>query len=269
MTDRHGWYTDISSVDYHSGPGLSTSGMKALLRSPAHFKAPAKEETPAMIEGEAFHCYGLQPELFNKRFAVMPQGQDRRTKEGKALAADAEAVGMTVISYDTFAEIKGMTDAIRAHPLVAEILSEGQPEVSGYVTDPGSGVLLKCRIDWLCTSRNLLFDLKSTADSSIDAFTGIAYKMGYALQAAVYLYVTSLITKVEHREFLFVAVEREPPHGVVVYQADQEFIQFGQIQMQRAIAIYKDCEAQNHWPAYSQELHNLGLPIWARKSIYG
>lgn len=127
MNELQGWYLNKSNADYHSGPGLSTSGMKALLRSPAHYKAPQKEETAAMLQGEAFHCYALQPELFDKQFAVMPHGQDRRTKEGKALAAEAEAHGRAVIGYDTFTEITGMAVAVRSHPLAAEILREGQP----------------------------------------------------------------------------------------------------------------------------------------------
>jgi hypothetical protein len=43
-----------SHQDYHAGPGLSQSMIKALLRSPAHAKVPV-EETPAMRFGRAFH----------------------------------------------------------------------------------------------------------------------------------------------------------------------------------------------------------------------
>lgn len=38
MTDREGLVYDLPEAEYHGGPELSKSGMKALLRSPAHYQ---------------------------------------------------------------------------------------------------------------------------------------------------------------------------------------------------------------------------------------
>lgn len=145
---KNGWYVNVDLEIYHRGEGLSKSGLMELLRSPAHFKAPPKPPTPAMVQGDAFHLYTLQKELFDKQFSVTPKTYDGRTKEGKAWKADAEAKGQNIIPWEVMENIKGMRDAIWAHPKIAEILSEGQAEVSGYWHYPDfPDILLKIRPD--------------------------------------------------------------------------------------------------------------------------
>jgi exodeoxyribonuclease VIII len=265
MAKLQGWYTDISNEEYHSGPGLSKTNLMGLLRSPAHYKAPPKDETPQMIQGEAFHVYTLQRELFDKQFFVMPRGVTRVHKEGKALVAEAEAKGKAVIPYEVFEQIKGMSDAIHAHPALAAMLSEGHAEVSGYWHHKDfPDILCKIRPDWIYTFRNLILDLKSTTDAREKPFTAISYDKSYHIQAAYYTEGAKAITEVEH-EFYFAAVEREPPHGVVVYQAGQDMLIEGREKVGSALAVYHRCMEANSWPAYTTEMRLLGLPGWAKR----
>lgn len=261
----HGWYLNVDSETYHGGEGISKTDLALLLRSPAHFKTPPEEPTPAMIQGEAFHLYTLQPELFDKRFAIMPQGQDGRTKEGKACTAEAEAKGKQVISSDIFENIKGMRGAIWAHPKIAEILSEGQAEVSGYWNDLRyPEILCKIRPDWLYTSQNHILDLKSTENAEEGAFMRVADSKHYHLQAGWYTYGAEMITGVEH-SFAFAAVERDPPYGVIYYPAGDDTIQDGRIEAQRALEIYHRCLETNTWPCYTTEPVVLHRPPWKKK----
>lgn len=265
MTELHGWYLNKSNEDYHSGPGLSKTDIMNILRSPAHYKTPQKEETPAMIQGDAFHVYTLQSDLFEKQFAVMPQGLNRVNKEGKGFAAEAEAKGKTVISFDVFSQIKGMADAIHAHPKIAEMLSEGHAEVSGYfhyLDFPD--ILCKLRPDWIYVAKNRILDLKSTGDAEEHAFERIAYREGYHIQATHYTAGAQLITGAKH-EFYFAAVERDPPHGVIVYEAGQDMFVEGRERVTRALTIYRKCMETGAWPAYTTEIRVLGLPGWAKR----
>src|SRR5690606_16676979 len=55
----------------------SASGLKQMLRSPAHFKhwvedPEADKETPTLTFGKAFHVATLEPDLFAKVYAVLP-----------------------------------------------------------------------------------------------------------------------------------------------------------------------------------------------------
>ncbi len=265
MIRNPGLYLDVSNEEYHSGEGLSRSDLIRLLQSPAHWKYGEEvEETSAMILGQAFHTHTLQPELFDKQFVVLPEDYDGRTAKGKALKA--EAGDKQTIKYGEWQDVKGMAEAIRAHPEIARLIEKGLPEVSGYWYDQAyPKILIKCRVDWLNTKENALLDLKSTTDSRPEYWVPHAYKMGYHIQAGHYLWGMSAITKTPHRDFYFAVVEKTKPYGVTLYKATEEFIQEGEIHVQKALAIYANCLAKDEWPGYPQGVEPLGLPIWKRK----
>src|SRR6185369_8534287 len=80
---------NISNEEYHSSNGISRTSLMLLNKSPYHFwyeklsgEFEKKEQTPAMNLGSAFHTLLLEPELFDKEFAVMAK-VDKRTKDGK------------------------------------------------------------------------------------------------------------------------------------------------------------------------------------------
>lgn len=267
-----GIYTDIPNDKYHADEGLSRSDLVNILRSPAHYKYPPEEEkeTPALLFGEAFHLRVLQPDLFEQRYACLPPDYDGRTAKGKALKAEAEASGKQILKYEDMETIKGMSKSLRKHPEISRILESGLPEVSCYWYDPRyPGILLKCRIDWLNMMESIILDLKSALDARPEFFTSSAYKHGYDVQCGFYLSGISTITKAEHRRFLFAAVEKEKPYGVMLYEASQEFINEGMKKAQIALAIYDKCRQEDSWPAYPQETQSLNLPLWLRKKESG
>lgn len=66
---KPGIYYDISNDEYHSGIGISKSGLDLIAKSPAHYKAVVdglvkREPTKAQSLGTAFHELLLEPELF-------------------------------------------------------------------------------------------------------------------------------------------------------------------------------------------------------------
>ncbi|MEO5367465.1 MAG: PD-(D/E)XK nuclease-like domain-containing protein [Magnetococcus sp. WYHC-3] len=262
-----GMYLDVSMEQYHSGPGLSRSDLINILRSPAHYKlGEDKEETAAMLLGEALHLKVLQPDIYAKRYFSLPTTFDGRTNAGKTLKAEIEAKGQTPLKAEDAEHIDGMAKALRSHKEIASILSNGVPEVSIYWYDPRyPGILLKCRLDWLNTKESIVLDLKSTVDARPEQFVRIAYNFGYHVQAGHYLSGVSIATKAEHRRFMFGVVEKEPPYGVELYQATQEFIAEGQKKQQEALAIYQNCADNDSWLGYTDTVKELGLPPWATK----
>ena len=56
---KPGIYRNVKITDYHTGAGLSATGLCELIRSPLHYitslKTPHKE-TPALKLGTATHC---------------------------------------------------------------------------------------------------------------------------------------------------------------------------------------------------------------------
>ena len=109
-----------------------------------------------------------------------------------------------------------------------------------------------------------MVDIKTCQDARPEAIRRDAYKFGWHLQAGWYLYGLSVATGVEHKLFYFIAVEKDAPHAVTVYQASDEMIQEGMIQCQKALEIYFECLQKNEWPGYSQGVVSLELPGWVK-----
>jgi len=255
---------------YHAGPGLSQSMIKALLRSPAHAKVPV-EETPAMRLGRATHTGILEPHLFDQEYITIPdnckQGSGPGMKARKELfELEAKQKGLTIIDIGDKARIDAMRKAVFDYPEAANLLRAGERELSGYWYDPiETDVLCRMRIDWLNKDARILVDLKTTTDARPEAFARIAKEKGYRIEAAWFLYGTGQITKVEHRDFYFIVVEVDQPHGVKVYKASEAFIQDGLKKCNQAVAIYKECITKNEWPAYPAQIEEVDLLPWEKR----
>ena len=94
----------ISNKEYRQRPGISSSELKKIMITPAHYKhykENPQEDTPALLFGRAAHKYILETYDFYTEFAVAPNC-DRRTKEGKETWAKfvAECEGKDVITQE-------------------------------------------------------------------------------------------------------------------------------------------------------------------------
>jgi hypothetical protein len=77
----------MSNEAYHSGLGLSSTGVKELVKSAAHYQAylnAKREPTAEMIRGTVIHAMILEPESFDAQFAV-GDFKIRRGKEYESL----------------------------------------------------------------------------------------------------------------------------------------------------------------------------------------
>lgn len=255
----------VSDKDYHEGEGVSKSDLSLILRSPAHFRAKEeRKETPALILGSAIHVAVFQPDEFSKRYAVKPEFMSFSTTLGKAWRDNHQ--GKVILSWDDAATCEGIRKAVRAHPIAADLLSDGEAEITGYFRDSEyPEILQKLRIDWLNKKQGVLIDLKSTEDARLFPFMRDAYKHDYTLQSAHYLFGISQITRITHEKFIFIAAEKAPPFAVQIYEATPDFITAGLLQRAKALAIYNECMKKNQWPAYSMEVLPLDVPAWAKK----
>jgi hypothetical protein len=255
----------IDNDKYHDGPGISRSGLVRLLRSPAHYKTPVAE-TPTLRFGKLFHLAVLEPDKWTSEAAPMPQGLDARTKAGKAAKTDIEASGKEVVSYKDWLTISEMAMAIMRNKTARDLLKDGESEISGYWPDPRyPDILCKCRLDWINKPKRVIVDIKKTTDARQHPFTALGYRLGYHMEAAWYLYGATQITRIEHRDFYFICVEDTPPYAVQVYKAGDEMISEGLLDCARALEIYKRCLDTDNWPAYGDDVKDLGLPGWAKR----
>ena len=257
----------LSNAAYHAHPAVSKSHLDKVAKSPAHYWAHyldpnrvAPEPTPAMQLGTALHTAVLEPELWDSTIAVPPQAFDRRTKAGKELAAafEAEAEGKLVLSPDDADRVRRMADAVHQHPASRFLLElPGLREASYFWKDADTGLECKCRPDWHSQDRRLVVDVKTTEDASPRGFAKSCANFRYHVQAHWYQRPFA-----EAEQFLFIAVEKQPPYLVGVYAASPAFVAAGGRAADRDMQALARCHASNRWPGYSEEIQLLDLPTW-------
>ena len=167
----------------------------------------------------------------------------------------------TVVSSIQANTLGAAQAAIKSHPLTSKLFSEGKPEVSLYATCPRTGLLLRCRIDWL--KRDSIVDLKTASDASTGGFRRAMATYQYQNQAAFYKYVAELCG-LEIGDFYFVALELEPipmPNVVLLSEADLEI---ATASLHKTLRELVECKANNRWPGYCDDKPNyVTLPDYA------
>ncbi len=261
-----------SNREYHASPALNKSRLHRFSVSPQWFKwceDHPGEDTEALIVGGAFHKLVLEPDGFDSEY-IVAQPIDRRTTAGKAEWAELLESGKQILTAEQFALVSAMRDAVKANPH-ANFLSTGEVEQSYYFTDELTGIECKVRPDCFkrVGDRGCIIDLKSVRSAATEDFIRDAIKYGYDLQAAMYK------TGVEKEygipcDFVFVAVEKEPPHMINILQADELFLRRGGDLFREYLGLYKHCTETGNWFGYTGEfgmINNLGLPAWLAKEV--
>ena len=253
---------DLSNAEYHAHPAISKSGLDRIDQSPAHYRASLTEprkETPALTFGTAAHCWILETDEALYRYVIAPQGIDRRTKDGKAQWAELESSGKTIISAEDAETLENMLASVHGHPVANELLADGIAESSVFADL--LGVNVKCRPDWVHDS-TVIVDLKTTDNAGPNAFAKSCASYRYHVQAALYSDICREIG-LDIKAFVFLAVEKNPPYAVSVYELDSDSIEVGRTLYQRNLETYRRCLETDHWPAYSDAIEVLRLPLWA------
>lgn len=259
------WVSGIPDEIYHGDRDtVSSSTLKILsAKSPAHARAALDQprpETPALALGRKVH----QASLEDIRFEPLPNG-DRRTKAWKqaAEACRQAAPDAEFVTFDDWQIIEGTAASIEAHPVARHAVRGGQAELSGYFTDPETGVHCRIRPDYLRLADGIMIDLKTTLDAGPRAFERSIQTFGYHLQAAAYSAGYEAITGEPLRDFLFLSVEKAPPYAVGLYRLEDQALEVGRRQYREALRRWAECLERDHWPAYSDHIESISVPAWA------
>lgn len=244
---------------YHSGPGISSTGLKEILKSPAHYLAylEGQEDSAAFRLGRLVHMRILEPEVYMRTVVVAPPW-DARTKEGKAIreAFLIESAGKEAVTAAEYTENERYWNAAQANKLARKIFQGGQAELSVYWIDEETKVLCKARADYL--RGEAIFDLKTTSYSAAPKeFQKTVLNFGYHVSAAFYLDGFARHLPVKH--FSWVALEKKPPFCFGFFAADQELLNAGRAEYTKALATFAECLKTGSWPGYAEQFVNLSL----------
>jgi len=252
---------------YRARPEVSRSDLALVHRCPALFKASrdgllADSESPALSFGTLAHVAILEPETLPERFAVF---DGRRGTKAHKEAIEANP-GHELVKPADMERARAMAEAVRAHPAGRELLAEGVAEASVFWEDAATGIACKCRPDWL--TEGALVDVKTTASAAADEFSRSAWRYGYHRQAAFYLDGCKA-AGLDVSRFVFLAIEKDPPHLVAAYELDAMDIELGRAAYRRDLETLRACmdaEARGEpdaWPGYGDTVQPLALPAWA------
>src|SRR5690606_11545763 len=115
---------------------------------------------------------------------------------------------------------------IKGHEVASALLSlpTSHKEISGFVTEPNLGILLKFRPDILNADVAIIPDVKTVTRGMGDrALWRLVEARGWILQAAWYVWCHQLLTG-KRLEWAFVFVETKPPYGVRIRTVPDEML---------------------------------------------
>jgi exodeoxyribonuclease VIII len=264
---------DLPAEDYHRIVALSASALKRIKVSELHLWAaqfdPERvhgEPTPAMKNGTRTHCAALEPSALAGRYLIRPPEIDGRSKEGKAWLANVPA-SVEVCTVEEMAASQAQAASLRAHPVIGPLLAAGKAECSAFWLDPATGVLCKCRPDWLSPAGNeggvIIVDIKTAIDASPAGFAKAVANWVYHLQAAHYSDGYALATGKPVLGFLFAVVESSPPYAAAAYMLDDETLDKARAINAALGDRYATALRTDTWPGYPEEVGVLSLPPWA------
>lgn len=284
-----GIHPDVPAVVYHQRVlGVVNSGALKLLaaKTPAHYRAwvdepvdESESDTAAKAFGKALHCAVLEPEVFERTYIIAREHPYARVSDRLRNAKkpsqgtldaiaywdawEAEMAGRIEVSHKDAIRLRGMAEAVRAHPIAGLFFQGGVSESTVIWTDPRTGLLCKARDDYWREDLWMIGDLKSTEDASPRAFARSVVNYGYHLQHAHYTSGRQVLFGREAPRFLFVGVEKEPPYSVGVYMLDADAEARGHELRDRAMDTLDRCLRSDEWPGLPPVVNTLSLPAWA------
>jgi hypothetical protein len=269
-----GVHYGIANDAYHQGEGLSHSGLKRIrMQTPFHYHAlatatdaPPKAPTPQMFNGTLTHCALLEPEHFDLRYVIAPD-VSKSSRLYKEFAQQCMSSGMEPISQLQRDAAFRQAEALRKLPQVAELLAHGQPEVSAWWRDVATGVLCKCRPDWVSPvglgKGVVLLDVKTASDASPEGFSKSVANFGYHTQADWYCTGFELASGMQVHGMVFAVVESEFPHACSAYMLSDAALLRAREENREALNLYARCAEAKQWPGYPSEIQVIELPRWA------
>lgn len=258
---------------YHADPvpggSLSSGGARLLLEpgGPAKYahQRGKQTNTTTFDIGKAAHTLALGA---GAHIRVI-DAADWRTKAAKEARDQAYADGATPILAADHSRVIAMVNALHDHPLAGPLLAaDGDVEQSFFWIDPDTGVWRRARHDKTLrdrSGRRLIVDLKTCAAADTRAVEKSIANYGYHQQDPWYRDAAIALGLDDDPGFVFVFVEKEPPHLVHVVQLHPDDVAAGRARNRRALELYARCTADGVWPGHPTDITEISLPTWATR----
>lgn len=270
MTDLSpGVHKSIPSARYHADdlcnePTLSASVARTLIeQSPAHarvkhprlnekFEAETKDHFDL---GGAAHGVVLRQDNWREEVEVV-DADSWRTKAAKKARAKAYDEGRIPLLKDHYERVNEMVGALEANDYTAKAFTQGTPEVTLIWRDEETGVLCRCRPDWMPDDpKDPWPDYKTTTDCRSEVWDRrFCMDHGGLLRAAFYeagIKATCGVNNTYVQQY-YVVQEVAPPYSAMLKVMDQKspLMDIARAMYRAALNSWAGCLADNEWPAY-------------------
>lgn len=270
---------DLPARVYHADPvpggSLSCSGAKKLLppSCPALFRHWADHGQAPKDEFDFGHAAHAEVLGVGAPIAVV-DADDWRSSKAKEAKKAAHAAGETPLLRRDYDTVQAMARALRDHPVASALFQPGtgQPERSLFWFDDEFGTWRRAMLDWLpgtTDGRLIIPDLKTCSSAEPGSLARVFFQYGYHQQCPWYIDAAEALGLAGGFEpaFVFVFIEKTPPHLVTVAQPSPEAIQWGRVLNRKAIDVYRHCKQTGRWPGYADDVISLSLPAYAERQL--
>ena len=284
----------MSNDEYHACPEFSSSQLKDILRSGAHFysnniiKENERESKKHLDFGTLAHTLFLEPDQFENEFAVIPADAPKPPtdvmRNAKNPSEDsikrvqwwdqfaAEHGTKITITEDLLLGAKRIADNLRTLSSYGIMQNNfGMAEASIFFVDPVFDLQLRVRPDYHiapCTAfpNGLLLDVKTTRDARAFKFSKDCGEYGYDLSASMYREGFQQYYNTQDKpDFIFLVAESTAPFNVKQYRASDLFLSVGDARYNKSKALLAESLLIDEWSGYSAELEDIYLPQYMTK----
>ena len=211
---------EMADREYFADPALDQSALKRFMVSPLSYVDYLDHGLD--VSGDALDFGKAAHALVLGTGAEVVDRPNLRTKAGKALMEELRASDAVVVSSGDRERLRKM-GAVSA-PYFRSL--SGRPEMVVVADDPGSGLRLKGKFDWLPDGPDedgvlRIRDYKTTSADPRE-FPGEAARFGYHIQAAFYMMLYRLTGFQGLLGFEFVVQEKKRPYDYMVWRMDED-----------------------------------------------
>lgn len=211
---------------------------------------------------------GTKPELIARLLEADPGAQVLDLLKEKY---EMENKDRTIISEQNFKGLEEIISKIRAQPYFMAFFKKGISEQTFFWTDQETGLLCKCKVDFLSIVNNTYvpFDVKTTVDASEDGFPRQVVTLFYDMKAVFYMDGISEVLEEPIDSFVFGAIEKKTWEPALHCLDNREHISYGRLLYRARLEKYcqylREYKQSNGktWAGYPQEVIPLELPAWA------
>ena len=268
MIPKPGIYPGVPFNEYVEWEAVNNSLLWTMKsKSPAHAKYEKENprpETPALRYGHALHTLALEPKFFKDRYLVAPKC-DRRTKTGKDIYEkwSKGLDGKQEVSANDYGSMLELDNAIKSQK-IHRFIEQGEAEICIVWEDKKTGLLCKGRIDYAHREHAIIIDLKSAIDATKEKFSIAIFRYGYFQQAAFYCDGWRILTG-DMPAYVFLTYEKTPPYLIAARELAAKDIIAGRLSYREQLYKYIECEKDNYWPGFSDQVEMISMPDWALK----